>query len=668
VALSNSKEIAVGTASGVTWYLKLVLTETSYSVANNTSTVKRELYLRASNTQYTISFSTRSAWIGTNKQTIASPQSGSSHILISDTVTVKHNNDGSGSYSIGFGISTSFTLNGSNTCSLTLTKIPRATTPTLSASSINLGEAITINTPRLVSSYTHKLYYKVGSSAKTEFATGVTTSYKWEDNLFLANWINNSTSGTVTIYCQTYSGSTYIGEKSVTFTGKVPETIVPVINSITINEATEGIVNKFNAYVKEKSTLNVVIDAEGDYASTIKTYRTTIDNVTYVNSSFKSEVLRTSGTIEITTTITDSRGRTATKTEIINVLDYYAPKITGFGAYRCNSNGTLVDDETGTYLKLYIGWDIAPVDNKNDKKVVVEYREKGTETWNELLTYTDLYTSGTGTRDSISTVEFDVDKTYEIRELITDYFTTEENPSKLTKIVEPTYTLINYHESGTGVAFNKVATRENAVQFGEFIYDQWDTVITNGLAVYGGDPDTTLESLIMTSTNSPNGEAMYFHTFFSSNKSENQNCGQVAIPYYYNGTQSMYWRYRFGGEWSEWVTSTTSGSNENGSYIKHSDGTLICIGQKTLTDSQGNWAFGGMYRSMTVEFDDFPIPFVGSVPKLSFDIVSCSEPCMIGKWNGYETTLTAPSRVVFIKGTTDRFTGTVSYTAIGRWK
>lgn len=464
MAKTNSKEISVGVASGVTWYLKLVLTESSYSIEKNQSTVTRQLYLRASNTNYTISFDNRSAWIGSNKQTIAYTQSGSSHLLFQDSVTVNHNNDGTGSYSIGFGISTSYVLSGSSTCSLTLTEIPRATTPVLSAEEFEMGTTISITLDRVVDTYTHDLYFKVGNSAKLSFAQDVGTSFDWEDNLFLVNWIDQSESGLVTIYCQTYNGEDYIGEKSVTFTGLVPESIVPKIKTLSITEATEGIASKFSAYVKEKSTLKVDITASGDYGSTIKNYKTTIDGLTYLNSNFTSEILRTSGTLTVTTTVTDTRDRTVTKTQQINVIDYYTPKVTGFNIERCDSSGNLADDDTAKYLLVTFGYDIAPVNNKNDKRAVLQYYNSTNNSWVDVANFTSVYKREVSSYKT--TVEFDVDKTHEVRLSLTDFFITDENVITISREIEPTYTLINYHSSGTGMAIGTVATEEETFEVG----------------------------------------------------------------------------------------------------------------------------------------------------------------------------------------------------------
>lgn len=529
----------------------LEVTESNVNTANNTSLVTVKFHITRSNYgwQTSNSYSGNITIDGSSYSFSYSPNwayaSSGDIVIATASKTVTHNNDGSKTCSVSGSWSTSGTYScgtASASGSMTLTTIARATTPTLSFSSIDLGEAITINTPRASSSFTHELYFKIGTSAKTQIAADVTTSYTWENNLYLINWLPNATSGTVTIYCQTYNGSTYIGEKSVTFTGKVPETITPSIDSFSVTEYVEEVATNIGKYVQGKSRLDIKSSASGDYNSTITSYKIYAQDETFTEANAITSVLKSSGLHTIKVVATDSRGRTASRGVTINVIEYFAPQAGGLWVERCDINGTLKDD--GTYVKAYMNYEIAPIDNLNDKKAIIQYLNG--EQWETVATFTDSY-SAVSREHVITNTTFNIDNTYKFKLVVEDSFSSDDwNALPL-----PTsYTLMNYHKSGKAIGFGKVATREEGFQFGDFIYDQWDTVITNGLAVYGGDPDTTLESLIMTSTNSPTGFAMYFHTFFASNKSEGQNRGQIAIPYL--GSGSMYYRWRFSGTWTEW--------------------------------------------------------------------------------------------------------------------
>ena len=59
----------------------------------------------------------------------------------------------------------------------------------------------------------------------------MTTGYDWLVPESLAAQIPNAASGKGTLTCETYSGSTYIGTKSVTFTASVPGSMKPTVLS-----------------------------------------------------------------------------------------------------------------------------------------------------------------------------------------------------------------------------------------------------------------------------------------------------------------------------------------------------------------------------------------------------------------------------------------------------
>lgn len=151
------------------------------------------------------------------------------------TDDVSHNADGT----LSCPIVASFTHYGSDSLTggelsgnAVLDTIPRASTPTVSASSVQMGSAVTITTNRASSSFTHTLSYSFGGATGT-IATGVGASYAWTVP-DLASRVNNATSGTCTITCQTYSGSTLIGTKTVSLTLTVPSRTAPTLSASSV--------------------------------------------------------------------------------------------------------------------------------------------------------------------------------------------------------------------------------------------------------------------------------------------------------------------------------------------------------------------------------------------------------------------------------------------------
>jgi hypothetical protein len=93
------------------------------------------------------------------------------------------------------------------------------------------------------------------------------------------------------------------------------------------------------------------------------------------------------------------------------------------------------------------------------------------------------------------------------------------------------------------------------------ILDNFGTELVNGLSKYktGGvdiDPNTTLEELILTETNTPTGGFWYVKTMFYATKSATSNRTQIAYPYSYdsNVRACEYMRTYVGGiGWSKWA-------------------------------------------------------------------------------------------------------------------
>ncbi|MBQ8279478.1 MAG: hypothetical protein IJZ23_06830 [Roseburia sp.] len=433
---------------------KVTITQNSQSVANNTSNVTVSVRVYRTNTGYT-TYGTGTVYCTINgtqyTESITSSDkiTNSGIVVFSKTLNIAHSADGSKTLATSTRITHDQFSSSAQGYSQPLTTIPRATTPTLSASSVNMGASITINMPRASSSFDHTLTYKFGSATGT-IGSDLGTSKAWTVPLSLASQVPNGTSGTCTITCKTYNGSTLIGTKTVSFTAKVPSSVVPSISSLTVAEAVSGLAAQFGAYIQNKSKLKVTISASGSYSSTIKSYKTTISGKSYSGSSFTSGVLTASGTVTISTTVTDSRGRTATKSSTVSVVAYTAPKISTFTAVRANGLGT-ADDE-GTMALARINFAIASVGEKNAKSYVVEYKLKSSDTWTEAAKGS-VYSYNS---NMLLNIDLDTDSSYDLRLSITDYFS-EDNPVRAFAEIATAFTLLDFNASGKGIAFGKVS-------------------------------------------------------------------------------------------------------------------------------------------------------------------------------------------------------------------
>ena len=183
-------------------------------------------------------------------------------LIMSVTKNVYHNADGTKT------VSANFTWNSENSyvgtitgnASKVLTTIPRASSVT--ATDANIGSASTININRASSNFTHTLTYSFSGLSGTIATKTSSTSVGWTVPTNFYQKIPNSSSGTVTITCDTYSGETKIGTKTTTMTISVPESSHPVIDSATAidtNATTVALTGSNKRLVNYKSTVKLSV-------------------------------------------------------------------------------------------------------------------------------------------------------------------------------------------------------------------------------------------------------------------------------------------------------------------------------------------------------------------------------------------------------------------------
>jgi hypothetical protein len=213
----------------------------------------------------------------------------------------------------------------------------------------------------------------------------------------------------------------------------------------------------YGAYVQGKSKLQIAINAVGNQGSSIKSYNTTIDGKTYTTANVTTSALSKSGTLTIKTTVTDSRGRTASTTWDVNVLPYVAPKITSLSAKRCNADGS--SNSTGEYLKVTFSAEMTSLNNKNTAGYVLQYK-KTTATSYTSKTLTDY--AGDYVVSGGSYI-FSADSTaYNIILTATDAFSEYAK----TTTGSSASMLMSWLKKGVGIAFGKIAELSNFFDVG----------------------------------------------------------------------------------------------------------------------------------------------------------------------------------------------------------
>lgn len=363
-------------------------------------------------------------------------------------------------------------------CKISVTYEEAASQPGMSAYTLDMGTQVTLYTNRQSSAATHTLRYSFFSVNQT-IATGVTDSCAWTPPISLAAQIPNAASGWGTLLCDTYVNGKLVSTKSCTFTLRVPASVAPTISGVSIAEATAGIAAQFGAYVRTRSTLAVSIAASGAQGSTVSSCRITLDGVTYTGASFTSNTLNTAGSLTLTVTVTDSRGRTASTTRTIAVLDYSPPSLTKFTAERCNSSGTAPQMD-GTRVRVSVGGSVSPVGTKNAISCTVYYKTSSASAWTQAASISPSSYS-VNTTNLLLPQTFNALSSYDLKVRLQDsFYYIEQTVSIGTKQV-----MMDFYKDGSGVAFGKVAETPGAVEFG------WPVKLTEPLGVDQGGTDAS---------------------------------------------------------------------------------------------------------------------------------------------------------------------------------
>ncbi|WP_346961236.1 DUF859 family phage minor structural protein [Clostridium sp.] len=447
--------------------------QTSQSISGNNSTVTVKVWAKRTNTGYT-------TWGDGSISCVINGKSYSysgSYTITSSSVCLQtisgigipHNSDGtksltvSGSIAIpGAGLTSS-----SHSFTTSLTTIPRTSSMSLSASSINAGSTITVNISRASSSFTHAVGFYFGNHT-VSLGTSIGTSVSYAIPISFLDAIPNSTSGIATMVVDTYNGSTRIGSTSKTFTITTPSNIVPSFSSLSITRVNNSVPSAWDMYVKGKSQAILTINgASGIYGSSITKYSISGGGYSSTSSSFTTGVLNTAGTNTFTATITDSRGRSATKTVTCSVVDYFAPYLDFVEAFRCNSSG--VADENGTYIKVKANYYYASLNGKNGFVADVRYSVYNSGSWSSA------YGMVNNVYGIIGGGSISVDNSYDVKFRIADYFTAHE---VFTTVSTPSVTM-DFKKGGKGIGIGKVSQTDNVLDIA------WDTIIDKGLSVSG---------------------------------------------------------------------------------------------------------------------------------------------------------------------------------------
>ena len=371
-------------------------------------------------------------------------------------IKIPHDNNGGKHFDFSFSQELKVTLSGNYVGSVSASGgidcdvIPRATKPYCSPASVYFGNSVTIKTPRASSDFGHVISYSYYDTNVQIADNQWNDEFKWTVPISLIDKMTNASQSYLTFKVDTYNrAGKYIGTNYCRLDLLMPSGYEPTITGITYANDDAAIANRFGAstIIQGISKVKFNVSTSTKNGATITYYYNEIDGqiAQGPNTWFVTQPIKTSGTVVLKSTVTDSRGQKATLSKNIVVTEWYSPTVKNVSAQRWNVSTNKADDN-GTAVKITYSFSIAPVANKNDKTVMIQYKDG--ETWTTLATYTDSYSSDNKVYIS-SAGKFSTDNAYSFRVLVKDYFTTD-GVAAYAAIV-PSFKLLDFSADGRGI-------------------------------------------------------------------------------------------------------------------------------------------------------------------------------------------------------------------------
>ena len=489
MALSGSQSILVHNNC----HKLIVEWSASQNVGGNYSTVTANLYVQGTqgwSTIYSGSVAKSVALVinGNRKNGTARIDINGTEkrLLLSHTVNVPHNADGSKSFRIegmwNPQITWSGTYYGSEEWTRqdwSLNAIPRASTFKQSATTFNMDGEGTIYINPASTSFRHKLYMHFGNK-QVLLRDNAPVNQKFNvifNASDFASQIPNADLGVGVLQLQTFNGGNLVGSNQRTTYLRLPTNYVPSQPSVTVSDESIvpnrlGVSKTAGIYVRGMSLIRFVCSSSGVLGSAITGYQVKIGSQIFSSSNGTIDVDLTkfdvgTGSLNATVTVTDSRGRTNSRTVSINIQNYTAPKINNFSAVRQNNSANIIITKPVSVSSILNG-----STNINSYTVKTEYKLSSASTWTN-------WRNETNSSATINSGGWDVTKSYDIRVTLADKL----NQMVVTASISTAKTLISYHKD-VGVGIGKMHER-GALDVGGDMYvsGTLDSTTINGRAI-----------------------------------------------------------------------------------------------------------------------------------------------------------------------------------------
>ena len=373
---------------------------------------------------------------------------GNSQVIYSVGVWINHEFDGTKrvAASASFNTRVVGTLTASN--SATLTTIPRASSPTTSKSTVTFGESFDIYTHRKSTAFTHDVYVMANNnpSTYTKIADKIPTDTSWT---LPESWKEYFPTAEVKLIIRvfTFNGSTSLGSiDAPPITVKPTPDMLPDCE-ISVADETENFL-KYGGFVQGQSKVKITLNNTFKYNAHLRSQSITVDGTTYNTGT--QIVDATNQLLKIKSKVIDSRSGETVKNNTLEIMPWHQPIIDTVRIERCKADGT--EDGNGDYINVSYDVIISRLNNKNLKSLVIKLsKQEATGETSYSIPISDYETSGN------TIIECSSDYAWNIEIKLKDAFA----ESVYTQLIGTGFTLIDFHNSGRGMAIGKVSEQAN---------------------------------------------------------------------------------------------------------------------------------------------------------------------------------------------------------------
>lgn len=447
------------------------VTQNSQNIANNTSNVTVKVNAKWTGGSYNLLEKSGSCTIDGTTYTFTSPfntgrtTSGSGNIF-TKTLNITHGSDGkktlavSASYTSGVSSGTV-----SASASKALTTIPRKST--LSVANGMLGTAQTLTVTRQATSFTHTITYSCGNQSGTICTKSSNTSISFTPPLSLASQNTSGKSVSITYTITTYNGSTSVGSKSYAKTCSIPSSVKPSC-TVTVEDVGTMLGGK---HLQGMAQLKITVKPTVSYGSPIASYKTVVNGKTYTSASFTTDIINKAENLTITSTVTDERERSGSKTETVTIEPYRKPVFVKADAIRAKMSGSgPVYDSKGNFVYVTFTASASYLSGLNTASYQINYKKVSDPNYTTLQTGT-IPAESMESWSSGFVFQADTSSSYDVKIILVDSVVTAGNPTIRTIPVSSAEVFMSWHSPDgsnnyDGLALGKVAEESDLFDVG----------------------------------------------------------------------------------------------------------------------------------------------------------------------------------------------------------